>query len=319
MAYPMIMAKSISYGGSRSLSSIKYIVIHYTGNIGDTAKGNATYFGPAGTNTRAAGAHYFVDQKGEVYQSIPINLSAWSVGGFFTQANGAGTYYNKCTNYNSVSIEMCDTATKDASTAMVNAMRTLVSHIKSQCPNAKTIIRHWDVNGKECPQRYIGKNNSKWAALVKAITSAASEKVYAEGEILYGQEIYESPNGKNTKKYLPPGTVVKCYGTFTDNKIHSDGLRWVWWRIGTNQWVVYTKRIKKSEGKIYAKGIIKYGQQIYSSPNGANTKKFLPAGTEVNCYGTFTDKVKHPDGLNWVWWRIGTNQWVVYTRRITKL
>ena len=38
------LAKSISYDTSkkRSLNSIKYIVIHYTGNKGDTAKGNAT-------------------------------------------------------------------------------------------------------------------------------------------------------------------------------------------------------------------------------------------------------------------------------------
>lgn len=33
-----LLAKSISYDGERSLEDIKYIVIHYTGNTGDTAK-----------------------------------------------------------------------------------------------------------------------------------------------------------------------------------------------------------------------------------------------------------------------------------------
>lgn len=38
-----IKAKSISYGGTRPHSSIKYIVIHYTGNKGDTAENNGNF------------------------------------------------------------------------------------------------------------------------------------------------------------------------------------------------------------------------------------------------------------------------------------
>jgi len=75
----MIKAKSISYGGNRALSSVKYIVIHYTGNKNDTAENNAKYF--ANTNTRQAGAHFFVDRKGNIVQSIDIEKTAWAVGG----------------------------------------------------------------------------------------------------------------------------------------------------------------------------------------------------------------------------------------------
>ncbi len=41
-----LLAKKISYDYSkkRSRKNVKYIVIHYTGNNGDTAKNNATYF-----------------------------------------------------------------------------------------------------------------------------------------------------------------------------------------------------------------------------------------------------------------------------------
>lgn len=67
-------AKSISYGNKRPLSNIKYIVIHYTGNKGDTAQNNLDYF--ANGNTRQAGAHFFVDKKGNVGKSIPMNRTA---------------------------------------------------------------------------------------------------------------------------------------------------------------------------------------------------------------------------------------------------
>ena len=61
--YKMIKAKPVSYGGTRSLDKIKYIVIHYTGNDSrtDTAKAECNYF--KNGNTRYAGAHYFVDNR----------------------------------------------------------------------------------------------------------------------------------------------------------------------------------------------------------------------------------------------------------------
>lgn len=155
-------AKSISYGKKRSRSTIQYIVIHYTGNKGDTAKGNANYF--ATSNTRAAGAHFFVDKTGTIYKSINMNRTAWSVGGKYSLSNGAGKYYGKCTNTNSVSIELCDCC-DNVNGIQMSACRELVLHIQKKCPNAKTIIRHWDVNGKNCPAPMSGKNNQKWNCL----------------------------------------------------------------------------------------------------------------------------------------------------------
>jgi N-acetylmuramoyl-L-alanine amidase CwlA len=171
MAYTLIQAKPVSYGGTRALSSVKYIVIHYTAGNGDTALNEVRYF--ANGNTRAAGAHFFCDQSGTVYQSIPLNRVAWSVGGFYTKVNGAGTYYNICTNSNSVSIELCDNLNKDPSSKQISATKTLVAYIQSQCPNAKTIIRHWDVNGKSCPARMAGPNNVKWNSFKASITGGS--------------------------------------------------------------------------------------------------------------------------------------------------
>ena len=168
MAYLYVPAKSISYGGTRALSAIYYIVIHYTGNDDDTALANVNFF--KNSNTRSAGCHWFVDRSGAVYQSIKMSRIAWSVGGFFTQSNGAGSYYKKCTNTNSVSIELCDIKSQYPSGAQISATKKLIAYIQSECPNAKTIIRHWDVNGKSCPGRMTGRNNAEWNRLYSELT-----------------------------------------------------------------------------------------------------------------------------------------------------
>lgn len=156
------IAKAISFGNKRSLESVKYIVVHYTGNKGDTAKNNADYF--ATSNTRQAGAHFFVDKSGDIWKSININRIAFAVGGKYSLFSGAGAYYGKCTNTNSVSIELCDCC-DNVSFEQMKATRNLVNYIREKCPNAKTIIRHWDVNGKSCPAPMVGTNNKKWNRL----------------------------------------------------------------------------------------------------------------------------------------------------------
>lgn len=168
------LAKNISYGAKRSRGRVFYIVIHYTGNKGDTAQNNATYF--ATSNTRSAGAHYFVDKQGEIWKSINMNRIAYAVGGDQRSgAKGEAAYYGKCTNANSVSIELCDCCT-DTNWKQMVAVRKLVQHIQKKCPNAKTIIRHWDVNGKNCPAPMAGINNSKWRHLHSYITKGYQYK-----------------------------------------------------------------------------------------------------------------------------------------------
>ena len=159
-------AKSISYGGKRNLSDVKFCVIHYTGNDGDTAENNAKYF--ATSNTREAGAHYFVDKEGEIWESIGASLIAYAVGGLYTTKNGAGSYHGKCTNTNSISIELCDCIDGVGWKQML-AVRQLVKHLQKKCPNMTKIIRHWDVNGKECPKPMVGNNNKKWKHLYNKI------------------------------------------------------------------------------------------------------------------------------------------------------
>lgn len=148
-----IQAAFVSYSAkTRNRKDVEYIVIHYTGNKGDTAINNGDYF--AHGNIREAGAHFFVDQKGEVVKSINLNRTAFAVGGNKwddCEKTGGGKLYKVVTNQNSVSIELCDIADREPSDEMVAAVWRTVKYIRKYCPNAQSIVRHFDVNGKHCP------------------------------------------------------------------------------------------------------------------------------------------------------------------------
>lgn len=142
-----------------------YIIVHGTANDGDTAAGNANYF--ADVNRRYAGAQVFVDDN-YCYKSVPISRAAWAVGGkmYTGTGQGAGRLYQKCTNYNSINIEMCDTikdGVVDISEKTLENTASVVAYyaVKYHIP-MDHIARHWDVNGKPCPSYMIGNGNALW-------------------------------------------------------------------------------------------------------------------------------------------------------------
>lgn len=148
-----ILAKPISHAATqRSLNNVKAIVIHYTGNKGDRAEGNALYF--KNGNTREAGAHLFIDREGVTIMSVEYKFAAWSVGGKkYTDCgtSGGGRYYGTYTNANTVSIELCDIKDQYPSAKQIEATKAAIKDIRKSCPNATKVIRHFDVNGKHCP------------------------------------------------------------------------------------------------------------------------------------------------------------------------
>lgn len=157
------LAHKSNYGGSRPTSQIKYIVIHYTANDGDKAWNNANYFQTA---NRHASAHYFVDDN-YVYQSVPDNYVAWSVGGSKYNdcgKTGGGKLYGKCTNSNSINIELCDTnknGTVYPTQATINRAIELTKELmKKYNVPADRVVRHFDTNGKHCPAYWM--DNTKW-------------------------------------------------------------------------------------------------------------------------------------------------------------
>ena len=155
------LSNKANYGNYRDTSKIRWIVMHYTGNDGDTAKANANYFA---NNVVKASAHYFVDDI-SIYRSVPDDYVAWSVGGSrfsdWAQTGGA-KYYGNCNNTNSISIEMCDTnrdGVIDVSAETLQNAVDLCKHLMAQynVPLYR-VICHFDVNGKRCPNF----NNGAW-------------------------------------------------------------------------------------------------------------------------------------------------------------
>lgn len=159
-----IPASKYCYGRKRDKKNVICTVIHYTGVKGDTAEGEGKVF--ARNSSRYAGAHFFIDRKGNIIKSINLDRIAWSVGGkkwLDCPETGGGKFYGMVTNSNSVSIELCDIVDKDPSAAQIEATKTAIRYIKKHCPNMRFICRHFDVNGKHCPARYMDK--AKWAKL----------------------------------------------------------------------------------------------------------------------------------------------------------
>lgn len=155
-----------NFGGSRSADTIRYIVIHYTGNDGDTAKNNADYYA---SNIVKTSAHYFVDAK-EIIQSVPELRIAWAVGGkkyASCAETGGGRLYGECVNANSLSIELCDVVRDgklEPNADTVERALSLTRHLMAKYGiSRENVIRHFDVTGKLCPAYWAGQENeARW-------------------------------------------------------------------------------------------------------------------------------------------------------------
>lgn len=142
MAYKLIQnLTKVNY--TKGNNGRKYIVIHYTGNRTDTGMANSNYF--KSTN-RGASAHYFVDAK-NVVQVVSDSDTAWAVGRNY----GSNNLFGRCTNSNSISIEMCSTDGKISDGTYRNTVELTKTLMKKYNIDAAHVVRHWDVCSKSCP------------------------------------------------------------------------------------------------------------------------------------------------------------------------
>ena len=149
---------------SRNGNSIKYIVLHYTGNKGDTAKNNVDYFYGGDRN---ASAHYFVDDN-SIWQSVEDYNSAWAVG------DGKGAY--GITNQNSISIEMCCNSSGVISEKTETNALELVKYLMSKYNiSISNIVRHYDASRKICPN-WSANNWSRWTTFKNKLNGTIEVK-----------------------------------------------------------------------------------------------------------------------------------------------
>lgn len=210
------LAHKSNYGGMRPLSAIKYIVIHYTANDGDTDEGNGSYFQGAG---RQASAHYFVDDD-SITRSVPDNYVAWSVGGgkwADCAKTGGGKLYGIATNANTLNIELCDTARDGKIQAtektMENAAMLCRELMQKYNIDIGHVIRHFDVNGKHCPAYFM--EDAAWEGFKGRLRphKFQTDKTYTTVQACY---LRTSPDAgaMNKVKYstLSDAVKKKCRG-----------------------------------------------------------------------------------------------------------
>lgn len=183
------------YAG-RDGNAIRYIVLHYTANNGDTAQNNADYF--AGANRRAS-AHYFVDEN-EVVQSVRDTDAAWHCGGSIESDHHP--LRGICTNRNSLGVEMCSdivsgkyTITQQTVDRTVELVRWLMDKYGIDVDH---VVRHYDVTGKDCPEPWV-RDESLWRKFKARLTAPVEPEPKKEDD-----EVVEK------KKVLLNGKTYEC-------------------------------------------------------------------------------------------------------------
>ena len=171
---------SSNYSAGRNGNAIKYIVIHFTSNNGDTAQNNCIYF--SGSN-RSASAHYFIGDDG-IYQSVQDKDRAWHCG-------GTSTYKHPyCRNANSIGIEMCSRISSITGYYYINdnivdnAILLAKYLMQKYSIPVDNVLRHYDVWNKKCPEPFV-RNPELWMEFKnklkedKAMTTAEKAEMEA--------------------------------------------------------------------------------------------------------------------------------------------
>lgn len=213
------------------LTGIEYIVIHYTGNDGDTAARNAEYFH---SNIVKASAHYFVDDT-TVVRTVPDDCVAWSVGGNkYSDCNrtGGGKYYKVATNANTLNIELCDTVRdgviEPTEETLANAVALVRELMATYGVPFANVIRHFDVNGKHCPEYFM--DDAKWNAWKQRLTDCECSFVVQVSidnlNIRTEPSMQSTVTGQTGKGLF---TIVETCGNWGLLKAYSDTRDgWIW-------------------------------------------------------------------------------------------
>lgn len=233
--YSQSLANRSNYGDKRSLNSIKYIVVHYTGNDGDSAIANANYFK---SPNRGASAHDFIDDK-NVVNTVPHDYVAWSVGGNRypnCSSTGGGKFYKTATNSNTLNIELCDSKRNGTVQATEETLSNAIEYIKKMMDKynvpIENVIRHFDVTGKSCPAYFCcsEKNNKAWLDFKSKLVKKDDKKPQNPQD---NKVSYQKPSKNNKLPYkvkvktdvlnirTGAGTQHKVVGQIKENEVYT--------------------------------------------------------------------------------------------------
>ena len=148
-----IINKQMAYNYNARRETIKYIVIHDTGNpdAGADAMRNFQYFN---TGNRGSSADFFVDDTQIVRANDYTKNYSWHCG------DGHGKY--GITNGNSVGIEICINSDGDYNKAFDKAVELTKCLMSELGIGTDHVVRHYDASRKDCPATMHGNNWALW-------------------------------------------------------------------------------------------------------------------------------------------------------------
>ena len=196
------LAHRSNYGGKRT-GKIEWIVMHYTGNDGDSDESNARYF--QSPLNPVASAHYFVDDD-SITRSVPDDFVAYHC--------GAQTYkHPSCRNANSIGVELCD-AKRDGKVmatdkTIQNAAELVYQLCKQYGIPYDHIIRHYDVTGKLCPAYWVnGDGLAKFRKQVEEVGEVVTDSYM----IVDGKKVPVQRILKGGVNYVKVRDIAKALG-----------------------------------------------------------------------------------------------------------
>ena len=167
---------------------VRYIVLHYTANNGDTARNNCDYYHRVGG--LQASAHYFCDEHGAM-QSVREGDTAWHC--------GARAYWHpECRNANSIGIEMCSRKRADGSyyilpETVANAAALAREIMQRYGIDTDHVLRHYDVTGKHCPMPWVD-DPAQWVAFKDMLKQNDNDNDEEDDDMVRYNTIEEVPS-----------------------------------------------------------------------------------------------------------------------------
>ena len=161
---------------------VRYIVMHYTANNGDTARNNCDYYHRVGG--LQASAHYFCDEYGAM-QSVREGDTAWHCGA----EAGQRYWHPECRNGNSIGIEMCSRRCANGSyyikpETVANAAALAREIMQRYGIDTDHVLRHYDVTGKRCPMPWVD-DPAQWTAFLAMLTPEHPNEEEDENMVKY--------------------------------------------------------------------------------------------------------------------------------------
>ena len=183
---------------------VRYIVMHYTANNGDTARNNCDYYHRVGG--LQASAHYFVDEHGAM-QSVRECDTAWHC--------GARAYWHpECRNANSIGIEMCSRKRADGSyyilpETVANAAALAREIMQRYGIDTEHVLRHYDVTGKRCPMPWVD-DPAQWTAFLAMLTPENTTTDEEDDDMVRYSKIEDVPDwAQDTVRALMDAGALK--------------------------------------------------------------------------------------------------------------